>query len=39
MLSQDFAKKYKGNKGNIINIIDQRIEKLTLFFLLHFKQI
>ncbi len=32
MLSRDFAKKYKGNNGNIINIIDQRVEKLTPFF-------
>ena len=23
---------YKGNQGNVINIIDQRVEKLTPFF-------
>ena len=32
ILIQNFAKIYKGNKGNIVNIIDQRIEKLTPFF-------
>ena len=32
ILTQKFAKMYKGNKGNIINIIDQRVEKLTPFF-------
>ena len=32
ILIRDFAKLYKGNKGNIINIIDQRVEKLTPFF-------
>ena len=32
ILTRDFAKKYKGNDGNIINIIDQRVEKLTPFF-------
>ena len=32
ILIRDFAKKYKGTDGNIINIIDQRVEKLTPFF-------
>ncbi len=32
ILTQKFAKLCKGNKGNIINIIDQRVEKLTPFF-------
>ena len=32
ILIRDFAKIYKGEDGNIINIIDQRIEKLTPFF-------
>ncbi len=32
ILSQDFKKFLKSNKGNIINIIDQRIFKLTPFF-------
>ena len=32
MLIRDFANKLKGKDGNIINIIDQRIEKLTPFF-------
>jgi Dehydrogenases with different specificities (related to short-chain alcohol dehydrogenases) len=32
ILTQNFAKLYKGNEGNIINIIDQRVEKLTPFF-------
>ncbi len=32
ILIRDFAKKYKGKDGNIINIIDQRVEKLTPFF-------
>ena len=32
ILTRDFAKKYKGRDGNIVNIIDQRIEKLTPFF-------
>ena len=32
ILIRDFAKFYKGNDGNIINIIDQRVEKLTPFF-------
>jgi len=32
ILIRDFAKKYKGKNGNIVNIIDQRIEKLTPFF-------
>ena len=32
ILTRDFAKIYKGKDGNIINIIDQRIEKLTPFF-------
>ncbi len=32
ILIKNFAKKYKGNEGNVVNIIDQRIEKLTPFF-------
>ena len=32
ILIKEFAKIYKGNDGNIINIIDQRVEKLTPFF-------
>ena len=32
ILIRDFAKKYKGKDGSIINIIDQRVEKLTPFF-------
>ncbi len=32
ILIRDFAKIYKGKEGNIINIIDQRVEKLTPFF-------
>ena len=32
ILIRDFAKKFKGKRGNIINIIDQRVEKLTPFF-------
>ena len=32
ILIRDFAKKYKGKDGSIINIVDQRIEKLTPFF-------
>ncbi len=32
ILTRDFAKFFKGNNGNIINIIDQRVEKLTPFF-------
>ena len=32
ILTRDFAKIYKGKDGNIINIIDQRVEKLTPFF-------
>ncbi|RPG97227.1 MAG: SDR family oxidoreductase [Candidatus Pelagibacter sp. TMED239] len=32
ILIKNFAKVYKGNNGNIVNIIDQRIEKLTPFF-------
>ena len=32
ILIRDFAKNYKGTEGNIINIIDQRVEKLTPFF-------
>ena len=32
LLSQGFAKNVKGKNGNIINIIDQRIFKLTPFF-------
>ena len=29
---KNFAKVYRGNSGNIVNIIDQRVEKLTPFF-------
>jgi len=32
ILIRDFAKMYRGNQGNVINIIDQRVEKLTPFF-------
>ena len=32
LLTQNFKKYIKNNYGNIINIIDQRIEKLTPFF-------
>jgi len=32
ILIRDFAKKCRGEDGNIINIIDQRVEKLTPFF-------
>ena len=32
ILTRDFAKFFKGKDGNIINIIDQRVEKLTPFF-------
>ena len=32
ILIRDFAKKFKGKDGSIINIIDQRVEKLTPFF-------
>ena len=32
ILISDFAKKFKGKDGNIVNIIDQRVEKLTPFF-------
>ena len=32
ILTREFVKNYKGENGNIINIIDQRIEKLTPFF-------
>ena len=32
ILIRDFAKKYRGKDGNIVNIIDQRVEKLTPFF-------
>ena len=32
ILIQNFAKVYKGNNGNIVNIIDQRVEKLTPYF-------
>ena len=31
-MTQNFAKVCKVNKGNIVNIIDQRVEKLTPFF-------
>ena len=38
ILIKNFAKLYKGNNGNIVNIIDQRVEKLTpFFFFLYFK--
>ena len=33
LLTQNFKKHVKKNNGNIINIIDQRIEKLTPYFL------
>ena len=32
ILIKNFSKVYKGNSGNIVNIIDQRVEKLTPFF-------
>lgn len=32
ILTQDFKKYLKSNKGNIVNIIDQRIFKLTPYF-------
>ena len=32
ILTRDFAKSFTGENGNIINIIDQRVEKLTPFF-------
>ena len=32
LLTQNFKKYVKNNHGNIINIIDQRIEKLTPYF-------
>ncbi len=32
ILIREFVKNYKGENGNIINIIDQRVEKLTPFF-------
>jgi len=32
LLSREFAKSIKGNNNNIINIIDQRVFKLTPFF-------
>ncbi len=32
ILTRDFAKSFRGENGNIINIIDQRVEKLTPFF-------
>ena len=32
ILIQSFAKVCKGNKANVVNIIDQRVEKLTPFF-------
>ena len=38
ILTQNFKKIVKNKDGCIINIIDQRVEKLTpFFFLLHFK--
>ena len=33
ILTQNFKRYVKNNRGNIINIIDQRIEKLTPYFL------
>ena len=33
ILTQNFKKYVKNNQGNIVNIIDQRIEKLTPYFL------
>ena len=35
ILTQDFEKIIKKNEGNIINIIDQRIEKLTPYFFIY----
>ena len=32
ILIRDFSKIYKGKNGNVVNIIDQRVEKLTPFF-------
>ena len=32
ILIKNFAKLYKGKNGNIVNIIEQRVEKLTPFF-------
>ena len=32
ILIRDFAKNYKGQRRNVVNIIDQRVEKLTPFF-------
>ena len=32
LLIRNFAKIYKGKNGSIVNIIDQRVEKLTPFF-------
>ena len=32
ILIRDFSKIYKGKNGNIINIIDQRVEKINSFF-------
>ena len=32
ILIKNFAKVCRGNSGNIVNIIDQRVEKLTPFF-------
>ena len=32
ILIREFAKIYKGDDGNVVNIIDQRVEKLTPFF-------
>ena len=32
LLSKEFAKNIKGKNNNIINIIDQRVFKLTPFF-------
>jgi len=32
ILTKEFSRVFKGNNGNIINIIDQRVEKLTPFF-------
>ena len=39
LLSKEFAKNIKGKNNNIINIIDQRVFKLTpYFFFIHNKQ-
>jgi len=33
ILTRDFANIYKGKEGNVVNIIDQRVEKITPYFL------